>query len=120
FDEATRKIAMIAQLHQRLYREGDVESLAFDAFLSEICTDLAAMIGSDVRITCEARPCRLSVDQAVPLALVVNELITNAAKHAYPDGAAGEVQVTCEAAAREVTVTVADRGAPLPTAFNAS
>ena len=75
---------------------------------------------------------RLAIDKAIPLALIINELVTNAMKHAFPDGRPGEIRITCECDASgdtacaadppQVTSTyeliVADNGAGLPAGFD--
>ena len=77
-------------------------------------------MGGDERITlvCEAGACQLPTDQAVPLALVLNEIITNAFKYAYAEGASGEVRVSCHKAGDELVLSVSDDGVPLADNFD--
>lgn len=82
FDEVAAKVATVARVHQRLYRDENVELLAFGTFLEEMCKDLVtALSGSTLaRVHCEAEACRLPTDVAIPLAPIINELVINAAK----------------------------------------
>jgi two-component sensor histidine kinase len=116
FEEASRQIAVIARVHQRLYRDEKVDSVAFGAFLEEMCEELKVVLGvDDATIACEAEPFRLPIDQAIPLGLIANELITNAYKYARPP--AGEKNLISVSSRREgsdVVLSVADGGGPLP------
>ncbi len=70
-------------------------------------------------LTCEADPKVISADQAIPIGLVVNELVTNAVKHAYPQGT-GPVRVTLAVKAEGLRLTVRDDGIGLPPGFDVS
>ncbi len=120
FEQAGRRINTVAQIHQRLYQDERVEVVAFHRFLQELCDELNSAMGDGERLTlvCEATPCQLPTDQAIPLALVLNEIITNAFKYAYADGASGEVRVSCRQAEDALILTVSDDGLPLPDDFD--
>src|SRR5690606_18788408 len=79
FEEATQRVTTVARIHQRLYQDR-FDSVAFDKLLDELCEELdRALAGPDgPRVQCDAEDCRLATDKAIPLALVVNELVTNA------------------------------------------
>lgn len=120
FEQAGRRINTVAQIHQRLYQDERVDIVSFDRFLQELCDELSSAMGGDERITlvCEAHACQLPTDQAIPLALVLNEIITNAFKYAYAEGASGEVRVSCHKAGDELVLSVSDDGLPLPDNFD--
>ena len=59
----------------------------------------------------------ISADKAIPLGLLINELVTNAAKHAYPGGS-GEIEVSGERRSDDLHVEVSDRGIGLPKDFD--
>ena len=123
FDEVSAKVLTVARVHQRLYTDDHVESIAFDTFLSEMCGELASALGDDreVQLTCEASSCRLPTAQAIPLALIVNELVTNAFKYAYPsrteDQPVGAIRVSCREIDGRIEISVSDDGAALPANF---
>lgn len=118
FDEVVNKIATVAHVHQKLYRDEKVDSIAFGAFIEEMCGELESVLCGDDQCTgsCEATECRLPTDLAIPLALIVNELITNAFKYAQPADGAGDIHVECRHDGAAVVVLVADRG-PFPPDF---
>ncbi len=116
FDQAVSRINTVAQVHQRLYADEHIDRVSIDVFFRDFCGELAAAGGGDenkVRIECEASACTLPTDKVIPLALIVNELVTNAFKYSYPDGE-GIIRVTCHPAGNILVVSVSDDGRPLP------
>lgn len=118
--EASTRIAAVARAHQRLYRSDDIRNLDLAAYLVDLCQDLNA-VRSDcaIRVTApEAVP--IATDRAIPVALVVNELVTNAVK--YGAGADGpsrvEVRLERDGGSDEVILSVSDDGAGLPPGFD--
>jgi two-component sensor histidine kinase len=78
------RVMAIAAVHERLYKGSDIRSMKFDMFLSELCNEIAQAYGAPSGIVVEAHPIIVTTDQAISIALVVNELVTNAFKHAGP------------------------------------
>lgn len=105
---AGARIQAIGQVHDQLWRGADVQSVILSDFLCQLCEAVAA--GSERHVvTCEASEAPLGADIAIPLGLIVNELVTNAIKYAYgPQG--GAIAVSGRIADGRLTVTVADRG----------
>jgi two-component system, chemotaxis family, sensor kinase Cph1 len=122
FDEAGRRINIVAQIHQKLYQDDNVEQVALDRLLKELCADLQELLGGGKNITilCDADGCHLPTDEVIPVALIANELITNAFKYAYGSGKGGVIRVTCEHKADSITLAVSDDGIPLPPEFEPS
>lgn len=120
FDEAGRRINTVAQIHQRLYQDEDVDHVSFDRYLQELCGELESAMGGTgkISIVCETVPCHLSTDKLIPLALVVNELITNAFKYSYPDAQGEIIRVGCRVDRDTLIISVADDGIRLPENFN--
>ena len=120
-EDATTRISTIAHIHQRLYRDQDVKRINFGAFLSELCADLQGS-ASHCSLEVSAPDFLVTTDRAIPLALVVNELVTNAFKYAYPiDGSGavgGRVKVAVDLrGGGEIAITVKDEGVGLPEDF---
>ena len=120
FDEAGRRINTVAQIHQRLYQDENVDHVALDKFLREMCIDLGTLFGDDNRIVvhCDASPCHLPTQEVIPVALIANELVTNAFKYGYPAGQGGVIRVTCQPKGDAIVLSVSDDGAPLPEMFD--
>lgn len=117
-DEASNRIAAIARAHHRLYKTENFETLDLGAYLDDICEHLAESfpeceIHVSTVVGIEVRP-----DLAVPIALFVNELITNAAKHG---GGKPKCEVWATVAAQgehSIAISVRDNGQGLPPDFD--
>lgn len=116
--EASSRIMAIGRAHERLYRSPDVAKVDLAGYLSDICHDLSK-ITPNCQISFDASGALfLTTDRAVGVALVVSELVTNAAKHAYPEGSCGLISVRLSATdSATAQVSVRDEGVGLPPAF---
>jgi PAS domain S-box-containing protein len=116
-EDATARISTIAHIHQRLYRDQDIERLDFGAFLSELCADLQGA-SPRCRLTVHAPHISVPTDRAIPLALIANELVNNAFKYAYPENAGGPVSVGIARVDPDaIEIRVSDQGEGLPVGF---
>ena len=117
--DARARVMTIARVHDRLWRADEVKVISLASFMTELCEQLRASAAPGQTISDEFAPVRIATDQAVPLALLANELITNALKYAYPDGV-GDVQITIKPIGPEqLRLTVSDNGQGLPPDFDA-
>ena len=117
--QAGGRIAAVARAHQRLYRGDDIDALDLGAYLRQVCSDIAASVPNcGIDVSAEAGVV-IRTDRAVPAVLLVNELITNAAKYAYP-GQRCKVWVTlARDSADAAVISVRDEGVGLPLQFDA-
>jgi len=113
---AVDRIQTIADVHASLYRSGRKDEVDFSTYLHDLCARLAMSVvdKTRVRLTVEAEPSVLSLDKAIALGVVVNELITNAAKHAYPAPATGTISVRLTREGAGLRLRVEDIGPGLP------
>lgn len=113
--DAASRITTIAQVHDHLWRSTTIGFVDIADFAGELCKKLQETILHQV--TCNLSHLMISADKAIPLGLLINELVTNSAKHAYPDGS-GEIRVSGERRGPDLHVEVADRGIGLPKDFD--
>ncbi|MCZ7659244.1 MAG: HAMP domain-containing protein [Xanthobacteraceae bacterium] len=119
FEEAGRRINTVASIHQRLYQDENVDRVAFDRFLRDLCTDLGSVYGHErITIACDVTPCHLDTGRVIPVALIINELIANAFKYSFPQGASGSIRVDCREEPGAVVTSVSDDGVALPAGFD--
>jgi len=119
--EMQSRVLSMALLHETLYRSDNLALVDLAAYLTQlghqIVRSLAPAAGVTLRLDVE--PIRLELDQAVPCGLIVNELMSNALKHAFPDGRHGDIHIAARLVdgGPAVRLSVADSGAGLPADF---
>jgi two-component sensor histidine kinase len=107
--DATGRVHAVAQLHRRLYTSDDVQQVAVDQYLSALLEDLRRSADSDraSQVTLDADPVDTHTDGAVAIGVIVNELVMNAIKYAYPDGA-GPIRVTLKTTGQDSAIVSVD------------
>jgi two-component sensor histidine kinase len=118
-EEAAHRVSAVARAHDQLFQGANFERIDLGKYVEGICKDLDTSVAHCL-IQIEARHgIEISADRAISAALVVNELITNAAKHAYRDGQGGTIQVSIAGVGEDkLSISVRDEGTGLPQAFD--
>src|SRR5437763_878889 len=111
---AMGRVAAVAQVHRRLYTSHDLKSVLLNQYLDALLEDLrrSAEGNKMSRLTLKAEPIEIDPDRAVAIGIIVNELVMNAVKYAYPDGA-GPIHIVLNADADDVELSIADDGVGL-------
>ena len=112
FARAIDRIATIAHLHEQLYRAEDMNYVDIPTYVGKICNTLeqSLLLETTIIIQRDLEPFALHVDRAVPLGLVVNELVTNAIKYAFSPGEQGRIRVRFRVKAGTAYLTISDNG----------
>jgi two-component sensor histidine kinase len=113
FHSAAARVAAIAAVHQQLHKSDYSGTVQLDQYLTNLCQDIATASENPDRagsLIVDAAPLTISNDIAVPLALIVNELLTNAIQHSRPVGEGGAIHVTVRSHPDEFSVSVSDPG----------
>jgi PAS domain S-box-containing protein len=111
------QIRSMALIHEKLYSSGTLSEIEFADYVGSLIKELLQMyhVAPDaVTITTDIEDVRFAVDTAMPCALILNELVSNCLKYAFPDGRVGEVIVGMQYADGTYTLTVADNGVGFP------
>ena len=115
-EESQQRVRSIALIHEHLYGTDHLSRVRFGEYAQNLAEELRSAFGADSRgiyITMEADPVELPIVRAVPCALIVNELVTNALKHAFPDGRTGGVGISFRRVAENYELIVEDDGVGL-------
>jgi two-component sensor histidine kinase len=111
---AMGRVAAVAQVHRRLYTSHDLNSVLLNQYLDALLEDLrrSAEGNKMSRLTLRAEPIEIDPDRAVAIGIIVNELVMNAVKYAYPDGA-GPIHVELVAQGDNLVLSITDDGVGL-------
>jgi two-component sensor histidine kinase/CheY-like chemotaxis protein len=111
---AMGRVAAVAQVHRRLYTSQDLKSVLLNQYLDALLEDLRRSAEGNrmSRLTLKAEPIEIDPDRAVAIGIIVNELVMNAVKYAYPDGA-GPIHVELKAQGDDLLLSIADDGVGL-------
>ena len=118
FQSARDRVRTLATLHRHLYAHGELHTINMREFLIELCNQLFQAMGEKagerLRLEIEAPELKMSSDQAVPLALIVTEAVSNAVKYAFPGGRRGSISVCLKADRGHAELEIFDDGVGIP------
>jgi PAS domain S-box-containing protein len=117
FVESQARVRAMALVHETLYGSGTLARIDLPRYVESLCGHLLRTFGGAARVAVERRVAveSLDLDRALPVGLVVNELVSNALKYAFPGGRGGRVSVSLDARpGAGYTLVVADDGVGLP------
>jgi chemotaxis protein methyltransferase CheR len=113
-ESVSHRIAALGRLYAVLGDTDSVKEVDAAAYLEALCRDLIESVqkenGIAIALKTDIERERLPADHAIPLGLIVNELVTNAVKYAFPSEASGSVVVALKRSPGELRLTVADDG----------
>jgi PAS domain S-box-containing protein len=118
FQESQHRVKAMALIHETLYQSDSLSNINMQKYVSGLANSLMRMYGSssgsiDLRVNVEA--IQLGIDETVPCGLVINELISNSLKYAFPDGRPGEIGIDLYSTGNdEIILAVYDNGVGLP------
>jgi PAS domain S-box-containing protein len=121
-EECQARIHAIALVHERLYQTNDYSEIPFSDYVKSLVHNISQAVdlrSKSIALTLDVDEIVLPVDKAVPCGLIVNELMTNAVKHAYPQRAQGTITIRFrQEADHDGVLTIADDGVGLAPGFD--
>ena len=118
FRESQNRVRSMALIHEKLYQSKDLNRVEFSEYIQSLSKDLFRSYNLDaskIKLVSDLEGVKLEIDIAILCGLIVNELITNCFKHAFPEGRKGEVIISMkELKQRNFTLVVKDNGIGFP------
>ena len=119
--ESAERVRAMALVHEKLYQSANLSSISLEGYVVDLCRQLATAAAADARgivLTVKVDPIEVGLDTAVPLGLLLNELVSNSFKHGFPEMRAGHIRVSLKCGADgDSELVVADDGIGFPPAF---
>jgi len=114
--DSQNRVQSMALIHQTLYQSHNFAEVEFGHFLNSLTSHLQSSYGRrDLLLSSHAERVSLPIDRAIPCGLIVNELVTNALKHGFPDGRSGSIKIELKRLDEQhVEVAVSDDGIGIP------
>jgi PAS domain S-box-containing protein len=121
FDIAQNRIKSMALIHEVLYLSENLEKINFSEYIKRITSHLFSMFSrktEKIRLELDVGEFYLDIDKAIPCGLIINELVSNAFKHAFPDEKSGKIMVHLANKLDRYTIVVKDTGVGFPDDFD--
>jgi two-component sensor histidine kinase len=119
FKESQHRVESMALIHERLYRADDSRRIDVADYTHTLTAHLFVSYGAraePITLALDMDNMTLGIDTAIPCGLIIHELVTNALKHAFPDGMRGEIRLSMVVNdAGQYTLVVSDNGIGFPT-----
>lgn len=115
--ESQMRVNSIALIHEKLYQNENLSEISFDLYLEQLTGVIVSSLKSsqtEIDITINADPVKLTINQAIPCGLILNEIITNAHKHAFPDSQKGNIDISLVEKDGKLIMKIEDDGVGLP------
>ncbi|HMC87837.1 MAG TPA: sensor histidine kinase, partial [Chitinophagaceae bacterium] len=111
-EDSQHRIYAMSLIHQKLYQSEDVKTIDMSVYLPELIHYLSDSFDTNDKICfqLDIEPLMLGVSQAIPIALIINEALTNSIKYAFPQNRKGIIEITMHKTADQITLMIADNG----------
>lgn len=122
FLESQNRIHSMTLVHEELYRSDDLSCVEFSEYLPRLTHKLisAFAVGKDIQLVTDIQPIFFPVDTAIPCGLIINELFSNALKHAFPERSEGVVCLSVKRVKEKIRIVVRDNGIGFPLEYDPS
>jgi PAS domain S-box-containing protein len=118
FRDSDNRVRAMALVHERLYQSADLARIDFAGYVQDITNHLLRSYQTNlrnVRLKVDVDPISFNIDTAIPCALIIHELVSNALKYAFPDGRQGEIRVRLQQDAEDdLSLVISDNGVGFP------
>lgn len=112
FEDCQNRIKSMSAVHEQLYYKGNLSQIDAKEYVEDICKELfySYRMNEEVKVELQLDPCYLDIEQSVPFGLILNELISNVLKHAFPVKSKGLVNIDLQKGTDVLRLKVEDSG----------
>ena len=117
FKESQSRARTMALIHERLYQSTDLKNIDFGEYIQTLAMELFRTYQIDpgcIKLNLNVEDLKLDINVAIPLGLIVNELVSNSMKHAFPDDKSGEIKIDFHILDDSYLLMVSDNGIGFP------
>lgn len=117
FRESQTRAKSMALIHEKLYQSEDLKRINFGEYMQTLVKDLFniyAVDSSYLTLHMDVENIMLDINLSIPLGLIINELISNCLKYAFPNGRKGKINIKLESKDSKITLIVGDNGVGMP------
>ena len=121
FKESQDRVKSMAIAHEKLYMSGEMGKIDIREYTRDITTSLFQsyeLYSNSVKLSLDVDKVLLDIDTAIPCGLIINELVTNSLKHAFPNGSSGKIFIEFHKDNNKYKLVVGDNGKGLPMDFD--
>ena len=119
--ESQNRVRAMSHVHEKLYQSPDITKIELESyirFLGDKLFQFYGMSGNGIILTTRIQDIHIGLETAIPAGLIVNELISNSLKHAFPEGRGGEISITIQRQDGMLAIVYADNGVGIPEGFD--
>ena len=111
-EDSQHRIYAMSLIHKKLYQSEDIRSILMDKYIGELVGYLDDSLKGEsaIQFILDIESLRLNIAQAIPVALIINEAVTNSMKYAFPDECPGMITISMHKNGDEITLLLADNG----------
>jgi PAS domain S-box-containing protein len=115
FQISQARLKSMALIHEKLYRSSDLSSINFREYSKHLASELLTNYGAiNIDLIVDVEDITLNIDTSVPCGLIINELVSNSLKYAFPDGRNGKISITLKTDNNGYMLTISDDGIGFP------
>lgn len=121
FNKSRSRVETMSMIHEKLYKSDDISRIDISNYLKDLVSHLLKayhLNTSQVDFEMNSENILMTIDTAIPCGLIVNELINNILKHAFPDEYAGKIILNLKRTGENIILEVIDNGIGIPVSFN--
>ena len=121
FRDSQNRARSMALIHELLYQSNDLKSINFGSYINKLTNELYSIYVTDsnmIKLDMDIDDVMIDINTAIPLGLIVNELVSNSMKHAFPNNKDGKIDIKLKLSDGNYSMIISDNGVGFPKDYN--